>query len=130
MVQADVSRSKSLHKILIILLKIIPCLLALCEIVNMVFAFVGINASIPSIVGGISFLPLLFLYLASYAFSFCEYHRMFLHYVLTVNLLNIFDLYVGIPISITGLFTVHCILVGLLLFAVLYFYKKEKCCRR
>ena len=80
-------------------------------------------------IGGVSFLPLLFLYLASYAFHFCEYHRMFLHYIVVNNILTLYDFYIGIPISDKMLFTIHVALVGQLLFLVLYLYKKE-CCKR
>ena len=34
-----------------------------------------------SYVGGISVISLIFLYLTSYMFRFCKYHRMFLHYI-------------------------------------------------
>ena len=80
--------------------------------------------------GGMSILPLLFLYLASYAFEFCEYHRMFLHYVAVNNIIICFDYYVGLPISDVNLFMLHIIIVGLFLFLVLYFYRKERCCKR
>lgn len=52
-----------------------------------------------SYIGGISVIPLIFLYLASYMFRFCEYHRMFLHYIVFTWIINITDYYVGIPIS-------------------------------
>lgn len=80
-------------------------------------------------IGGVSFLPLLFLYLASYVFKFCEYHRMFLHYIAANNLLTLYDFYIGLPISNKMLFMVHVALVGLLLFFVLFLYNKE-CCKR
>ena len=51
-----------------------------------------------SYIGGISVIPLVFLYLASYMFRFCEYHRMFLHYIVFTWIINITDDYVGIPI--------------------------------
>ena len=103
--------------------------MALCAMLNSFLCFFGIDTVSFSIIGGVSFLPLLFLYLASYAFHFCAYHRMFLHYTVVNNVLTWFDFTIGLPISDKMLFTVHVALVGLLLFLVLYLYKKE-CCKR
>ena len=123
------SRQVRLHKVTIGVLKIIPILLALCSILNMLFDFFGIDSWILSLIGGISVLPLLFLYLASYAFHFCVYHRMFLHYILVNNLMSCIDYYIGLPISNLVLFSFHMFLVGLFLFLILYFYRREKCCK-
>ena len=119
---------RSLYKITIWVLKVIPMLLALIAILNMLFSFIGVELSILSMIGGISLLPLLFIYLASYAFRFCEYHRMFLHYVLANNILTDVDYYIGLPISNAALLMVHIMLIGLFLFLVLYYYRKERCC--
>lgn len=110
----------------ILVLKVIPMLLAFCAILNMLFDFFGMDSGIFSVIGGISILPLLFLYLASYTFCFCVYHRMFLHYVLANNLVTAFDNYIGIPVDNVTLFMIHLILVGVFLFLILYFYKHEK----
>lgn len=121
-------KEKHVHKELILFLKIIPMLLALCALVNTALEFVGINAEVLSAIGGISFLPLAFLYLASYAFHFCRYHRMFLHYVLINNLITWFDYLVGIPVSTLAILCFHVVIAGLFLFLILYFHKKERCC--
>ena len=105
-------------------------LLALSAMLNMLFDFFCIDSSFISHFGGISLLPLVFIYLASYAFRFCEYHRMFLHYVVVNNILTYIDYYIGIPVSNEALLMIHIFIVGLFLFLILYFYKKEKCCRQ
>ena len=120
---------RRVHKLLLVALKIIPMLLALFSMVGMLLDFFDVDASLCSFIGSVSLLPLIFLYLASYAFRFCEYHRMFLHYIVANNVLVYVDYYVGIPISNRGLLIVHMLLIGIFLFFVLYFYKKEKCCR-
>ena len=124
------SPGKSLYKLLLITLRLIPMLLALSAMTGMFLDFFGMDSSIFSFIGGISLLPLIFIYLASYVFRFCEYHRMFLHYVVANNLLTYTDYYVGIPISDKSLFMVHVILIGVFLFLVLYFYRTERCCVR
>lgn len=40
-----------------------------------------------------------FMYLSSYIFRFCSYHRIFLHYILAIQAITITDWYIGIPIS-------------------------------
>ena len=111
-------------------LKIIPMLLATCSMLNMLFDFFGIDSRIFSFLSGMSLLPLAFLYLASYVFRFCVYHRMFLHYIVVNNVMMGVDYYVGIPVSDAALFMMYLIIVGIFLFLVLYFYRKEKCCKR
>ena len=121
---------RRVYKVLLGVLKVIPMLLALSAIIGMLLDFLGIDGSGLSFFGGVSFFPLLFIYLASYAFRFCEYHRMFLHYVVANNVLTLTDYYIGLPISNTTLFMAHILLIGLFLFLILYFYRREKCCRR
>lgn len=104
-------------------------LLAFCAASNTLCEFFRINGSAFSLLGGISLLPLLFLYLAAYVFEFCVYHRMFLHYVLVNNILVWFDYLVGIPVSDKMLFGVHFLVIIVFLFLVLYFYRKETCCK-
>ena len=105
-------------------------LLALSAMIGMLLDFFGKDSSIFSFIGGVSLLPLLFLYLASYVFRFCEYHRMFLHYVVANNILTYSDYYIGLPIDNAALFMIHVFLIGVFLFLVLYFYRRERCCKR
>ena len=111
-------------------LKVIPMLLTLCAVLNMAFDFFGFDSGFLSLIGGISLLPLLFLYLASYVFCFCAYHRIFLHYLLASNILVWFDYYIGIPVTDKVLLMLHVLLVGVFMFLVLYLYRREKCCKR
>ena len=122
-----VERSKrNLHKLLIAFLKVIPMILALCDVANTTLCFFGIEFGLLSILCGISFLPLLFILLASFALDFCTYHRMFLYYVLLTNALSAYDMYIGIPVSNKTLFDFHCVLLGIFIFLVLYFYQKSR----
>lgn len=121
---------RSLYKLLLWLLKVIPMLLALSTILGTMFDFFGLDASLFSFIGGISFLPLLFLYLSSYVFRFCIYHRMFLHYIVANNVLTYADYLFEVPISTIALFSIHLVMIGIFLFLVLYFYRREKCCKR
>ena len=114
---------------MIIALKIIPMLLSICALLNSLFGFYGIRTEFLSTIGGMSLLPLLFLYLASYVFRFCIYHRMFLHYIVVTDLINAVDYYIEIPINTIALFGLFVGITGVFLFLILYFYRKERCCK-
>lgn len=95
-------------------------LIAGVYLLNTVLSYIGIDAPILSLIGGVSVLPVLFLYRASYSLGFCEYHRMFLHYVVISDIVAYYDMYVGIPVSDRTLFSINMVLAGLCLFVVLY----------
>lgn len=118
-------RDKTLYKLELYLLKIIPMLLALIAFLNTVLSYFDIDLVIWSYIGSVSLLPLIFLYMSSYVFRFCEYHRMFLHYVVITNVLNVYDYYVGIPISDRELLVLYMIITGISLFIILYLYVKS-----
>lgn len=118
-------RDKTLYKLELYLLKIIPMLLALIAFLNTVLSYFDIDLVIWSYIGSVSLLPLIFLYMSSYVFRFCEYHRMFLHYVVITNVLNVYDYYVGIPISDRELLVLHMTITGISLFIILYLYVKS-----
>lgn len=126
MVREERLRSKYLYKAVLVMLKIIPMLLALFNMANTVLGFLGIECHWISFFGGVSFLTLAFLYLASYVFRFCVCHRMFLHYILVTNILSIIDYEYGIPVSNLNLFRIYVVFLGLFLFLVLYLHQHEK----
>ena len=121
-------RSRRWYKAVLILLKIMPMLLALLDIANTAVGFLGIECHWLTYFGGVSFLTLAFLYLTSYVFGFCRYHRMFLHYILLTNVISIADFEFCIPVTNLSLLGIHSMLLGSLLFLVLYFYRTERCC--
>lgn len=127
---AAVEKSKRLHKLTIGVLKVIPMLLALTTLLNQTLSYFGIDLEVLGYIGGVSLLPIIFLYLASYCFGFCSYHRMFLHYVVVCDILTLFDYYVGIPVSDVELFLINLIIAGISLFLVLYLHQHDKCNKR
>lgn len=112
--------NKVWYRVELCFLKLIPMLIALCYWLNTTLSFVGIEAPVFSYIGGISLLPLLFIYLSSFVFGFCVYHRMFLYYILVSDVLSYYDLYIGIPVDSITLFVVEEMIAGLFLFVILY----------
>ena len=113
-----------LYKIELYLLKIIPMLLAGIHFANTVLSYYSIDIIIFSYIGSVSLIPLIFLYISSYVFKFCEYHRMFLHYIVVNNIINTYDYYIGIPIDNKELLITHLIIAGICLIIILYLYVK------
>lgn len=115
----------SLYKIEVYLLKVIPVVLALGDLLNTLLYLFKIDAAIISYIGGISFLSLAFLYLSSYVFKFCEYHRLPLHFIVVNNIINIYDWYIGIPIGLVEMILLEVILVGITIFLAIYLHEKN-----
>lgn len=121
------SLNKSLYKIELYLIKVIPMVLSGIALLNTVLSYLYIDVPLLSYLGGVSVLTIAFLYISSYVFRFCAYHRMFIHYI-TVNwVLNIIDYYIGIPLDNKELFMMYIIITGIFLFIVLYL--KLKVCK-
>lgn len=119
-------RSKTLYKVEIGLLKIIPMILAGIYLSNTILSyFLDIDLIILSYIGGVSLLPLIFLYLSSYVFRFCIYHRVFLHYISINELILILDTHIGLPISDLEYFCLQMSIFGISLFLFLYLYVKS-----
>lgn len=126
MVVEERLRSKLLYKIELFLLKIIPMLMAVCSACNSILSYFDIEVVIINYIGGVSLLPLIFLYLSSYVFKFCAYHRMFLHYLLITDIINIYDYHIGIPLDNLEYLCLHMIVTVISMFIVLYLYMNRK----
>ena len=74
-----------------------PIVIAIIYFLNTTLSYFNLY---PKILNYLVFILLIiFVYIASYLLKFCEYHRMFIHYTTITWILNIIDLYIGIPVS-------------------------------
>lgn len=121
----DLLRNKTLYKILLILLKYIPIIIGVGYILNTLLLLLGINLSFLSFFIGISLLPWLFLYISSFVFKFCSYHRAFLYYVLAIDSINWIDYTIGIPITSVTLISIELIIAGITLMTALWLYVRN-----
>ena len=112
-------------KLLILFLKIIPMMLAGLAFANTLCAYFEIDVYWIHHVGGTSILTLIFLYLASYVFKFCEYHRMFLHYVVACNAISVIDAYFGLPVGDAEYMMLHLFLAFISMVIVLILFLKK-----
>ena len=81
--------NKLLYKTTVIVLKILTMLLAFITLLNSILSYFNIDLIILSYIGGVSLITILFIYIASYTFKFCEYHRIFLHYIVVTWIIKI-----------------------------------------
>lgn len=123
--QEEKSKNKKyiLFKSEMIVLKTLPMILAILALLSTILDRYEINTVILNYI--MFFLIYLFLYLSSYVFKFCEYHRMFLHYIVITNIISIFDVYIGIPLDKYDMFKLYLIISGIFLFIILYLYVKS-----
>ena len=119
------SLNKSLYKIVLYSVKVIPMLVSGIYLLNTVLSYYGIDLELFSYV--VQFLFIGLMYISSYAFKFCSWHRMFIHYILIILILNIIDYHVGIPLSDKGMVTLYIIIATICLFIALYL--KLKVCK-
>ena len=124
MVEKSVNKKKM--QLFVLVSKVLPVILALCHLLNCIFGYVGWNNVILGYISGISILTVGYLYLISYLIKLCGYYRMFLHYCVIIDVINIYDYYIGIPISNTKLLMAYCSLTIILMLSVIYlkFFKK------
>ena len=125
MVTEERLRSKILYKVQLYLLKVIPMVMAFICLLNTVLSYYNIDLEFLSYVGSCSILMVVYLYISSYVFKFCEYHRMFLHYIVLNTAINTYDMYIGVPLSDRGIFTLYLSITGIFLFIILYLYVKS-----
>lgn len=118
--------SKKMVKNFVLATKVLPIIIAAIYFLNSTISFFYGNDIPLNYLGGVSLLPVLYLYLASYTFKLCEYYRMYLHYIVVINIINIYDYYIGIPIDDISMYLLCVLLTTLTMFIVIYlkFFKK------
>lgn len=110
------------NKLMLFTLKILPAIMAFSYLFNVICVYFQVPFQLVTHYLGIVIAPLLFIYLASYVFKFCEYHRWYIHYIAIVELLNITDYYFHIPISNKAICIVHFAITAIFLIGALIFY--------
>lgn len=125
MAEVENLKSKSLYKLLLIMLKYIPIVVVLSYVLNTFLAYVGIDIPILSILSGMSVLTWLFMYLCAIVFRFCIYYRISLYYILATDSINMLDYYIGIPITDFELLMLHSIIIGTFIFIISFIYVKN-----
>lgn len=117
---------KQIYKIELGFLKVIPVLIAVIYTVSSFTSYFGLDIQLLSILGGTSFVPLMFILVSSFCFEFCIFHRIFIYYILALNCINYYDWYIGIPVSDKNLLIIVSILFMCSCLLALFFYLRRK----
>ena len=113
---------KLLYKIFIIALKYVPAIITIFYIVNTFLSFVGIDTFWMSYISGVSILTWIFLYIASFVFKYCKYHRLMLYYIALNDIITIIDYHYSIPVEDKTLLMIHSILLGIFVILIIIKY--------
>lgn len=118
--------SKKMVKNFVLATKVLPIIIAAIYFLNSTISFFYGNDIPLNYIGGVSLLPVLYLYLASYTFKLCEYYKMYLHYIVVINIINIYDYYIGIPIDDISMYLLCVLLTTITMFIIIYlkFFRK------
>lgn len=117
---AEKSINKNTIKLFVLVTKVLPMLLALCHLLNTVLSFFNIELIFLNYFASISILCAAYLYFASYIIKLCSYYRMFLHYCVVINILNILDYYIGLPVSDIGMYLIFVMITIITMFIIIY----------
>ena len=114
----------SLYKIELHWIKIIPIVIAILSFSDTVLSYLGYEGNSISYI--IALLVWLFLYLSSFVFKFCRWHRMFLYYILVEGIINWYDYEFIIPLSLRPMIAIQLCLAVVFISIGLYFHQHDK----
>lgn len=115
-----------MYKLELLCVKYIPILIAVIVLINAILSYFDIYIEKINYIAGTSFLTLIPMYISSRAYKFCEYHRMFIYYILSHKILVTIDMYIGISISDFNMLMVYLVLAGIFALIILYLHQKCK----
>lgn len=117
--------SKRMYKAMLFVLKYIPTILAIANIVSLALQFFGFPIFGLIHLFGTSFLFIGLLYILSYVFRFCYLYRLPLHYVAIINSLSIIDFYIGLPFTSVVMYQIYSFITGLAMLTYIYLVIKN-----
>ena len=113
-----------MYKLELVCVKYTPMIISFFIIISILLSFIGIDMSLYGNLLGASLLSTIPMYISSYVYRFCAYHRMFIHYLVIVHLIDICDRLFIIPVSDYNLLVLYLSITGICLFIILYLYLK------
>ncbi len=116
--------NKRMYKLELICVKYVPILIALITLIDVILYYFDIDFELINYIADTSFLTMIPMYISSYVYKFCEYHRMFLHYIVVNKVVMMIDLYIGIPLGDFMLLVLYLIIAGIFAFLALYLHQK------
>lgn len=117
---------KKVNKILILSIKFYPILISLVLCLDNILHYLDIRLVFLDYCVFQTLSPILLMYLLSYVFSFCRYHRVFIHYMFIEWFLSYYDDSFQVPLSDKYFMYLQMIIFCISLFVALYLYMYDK----
>ena len=120
---ADTLRNKNVYKIFLSLIKYVPTLLAILQIISLFLSYLGITSFLVTCLSGTSVVFLVLLYLIAEVFRFCGLYKISLNYVSSVTLLTILDWYFKFPLDTADRYLMYALITGVFIITwIVYWY--------
>ena len=110
----------TLFKRFVLVSKVLPMVLAFCHFIHIILSYFYIDTTFINYFASISILTVAYLYLVNYVLKLCSYYRMFLHYCVIIDIFNVYDYYIGIPIGDISLLLFYGGVTIIIMFIILY----------
>ena len=110
----------TLFKRFVLVSKVLPMVLAFYHFIHIILSYFYIDTTFINYFASISILTVAYLYLVSYVLKLCSYYRMFLHYCVIIDIFNVYNYYIGIPISDVSLLLFYGGVTIISMFIILY----------
>lgn len=107
-------------------MKVLPIIMSLLCWISLILIYIGFNPLILSALAGVSLIPLIIIYTASYALNFCETLRMHIHYVAISNLYYWLGTIFSFSLMSLHTFNLLLIIAGVFLFIILIKWLRNK----
>lgn len=123
----DLIRNKNLYKIFLSLLKFLPMILSIIQIILTSLNYLGISCTFLTYIGGSSLLFIGLLFMMSYIFRFCYLYRIPLWYITIIGILNLLRYFGCIPIDLESYYRICMAITGIFISLFIgYKYKNRK----
>ncbi len=123
--EEKVVKSKYLYKVFLSLLKYTPLVNLIVEILFSSLSYFEIDCFWIGYISSTPLISFVLLLIGSYVFKFCTLYRVTLYCILFVNLLALYDTYIGIPLNDLQIYRLYLIILLIGLIAYLRFHVKN-----
>ena len=114
------------YKLFMFIMKYIPCVLGIIQIICLTLNYFGVNAFMLTCLGGASYIFIGVLYMFSYVFRFCHLYRIPLYYITVITIIASLDSFIGIPFDTLTLYRIYTLITGISIITyIIYVYKNR-----
>lgn len=117
---------KLMYKLELVSVKYTPIIVSFSILIGLILSYLEIAMPLIDTLFGASIIATIPMYISSYTYKFCSYHRMFIHYIVLVHLVDTCDILIGIPLDDFNLLILYLIITGIFLLLILYYHQKCK----